>query len=328
VVGVVMGGWGEEREVSLKTGEAVAKALEGRGIAVERIVAGAGLDTALRAAHLDVAFLALHGRCGEDGSVQGLCEVLGVPYTGSGVLASALAMDKPMAKKVLRYHNLPTPWGYVASKSDMGKIEQLHGDMGYPCIVKPASSGSSFGLSLVKVAADLPAAVEKALAFGGKALVERFVKGKEVTVAVLDGQVLGTCEIVPPAELYSTDVKYAANSGSKYHTPARVSATRLANLEALARGAYVALGCRGLARVDLIASDQENDFILEVNTLPGMTATSLAPKIAAQFGWSFGELCERILDAAALDRPALPAPATVVPALAPLPAMSPLRVAV
>lgn len=302
VVGVVMGGWGEEREVSLRTGEAVAKALEERGHTVSRILTGDGapLDQALRGAQLDVAFLALHGRTGEDGSVQGLCEILGLPYTGSGVLASALAMDKPMAKKVLRYHNLPTPWGYVAEASDLPRIDAIHGDLGFPCIVKPASSGSSYGLSLVKSGAELRAAVEKAQAFGGRALVERYVPGKEITVAVLDGEVLGTCEIVPPGEVYGTDGKY--QGGSRYFTPARLSPTRIANIESLALAAHQALGCRGLSRVDVIASELENDFILEVNTLPGMTATSLAPKIAAHKGWSFGDLCERILAAASLDR--------------------------
>jgi D-alanine-D-alanine ligase len=301
-VGVVMGGWGEEREISLRTGEAVAQALESRGKTVVRLVTGEGapLDQLLREARLDAAFLALHGRTGEDGSVQGLCEILGVPYTGSGVLASALAMDKPMAKKILRYHNLPTPWGYVAEGADLPRIEALHGDLGYPCIVKPASSGSSYGLTLVRSAADLRAAVEKAQAFGGRALVERYVPGKEITVAVLDGEVLGSCEIVPPGELYGTDGKY--QGGSKYFTPARLSPTRRANVEALALAAHQALGCRGLSRIDVIATEMENDFILEVNTLPGMTATSLAPKIAAHHGWSFGELCERILDSAALDR--------------------------
>ena len=179
-------------------------------------------------------------------------------------------------------------------------VEALHGDLGYPCIVKPASSGSSYGLTLVRSAADLRAAVEKAQAFGGRALVERYVPGKEITVAVLDGEVLGSCEIVPPGELYGTDGKY--QGGSKYFTPARLSPTRRANVEALALAAHQALGCRGLSRIDVIATEMENDFILEVNTLPGMTATSLAPKIAAHHGWSFGELCERILDSAALDR--------------------------
>jgi D-alanine-D-alanine ligase len=307
-VGVVMGGWGEEREISLCTGEAVAAALSGRGHTVVPVVAGGAepLEALLRATRLDAAFLALHGRTGEDGSVQGLCEILGLPYTGSGVLASALAMDKPMAKKVLRYHNLPTPWGYVASAADLDGIDVLHGDLGFPCIVKPACSGSSYGLSLCREPAELRAAVERAIGFGGRALVERFVPGREVTVAVLSGQVLGTCEIVPPGALYGTEGK--SQGGARYHTPARLSPTRRETIEGLALAAHRALGCRGLSRVDVIASARENDFILEVNTLPGMTATSLAPKIAAHHGWDFADLCERILEAAALDhlRPVQP----------------------
>ena len=313
-VGVVMGGWGEEREVSLCTGEAVARALEGRGHRVARIVAGEGapLDLALRAARPDVAFLALHGRTGEDGSAQGLCEVLGIPYTGSGVLGSALCMDKVMAKKILGFHNLPTPWGYTTLGGGTSALLARHGDMGFPCIVKPSASGSSYGLSRVDAPEALGPAVAKAARFGGRALVERFIPGKELTVAVLGGSVLGTCEIVPPAGLYDTTGKY--QGGSKYFAPARLSATRKANIEALALAAHEALGCRGLSRVDVIATELENDFILEVNTLPGMTPTSLAPKIAAAAGLDFADLCERILAHAALDRTIeIPPPALEIP---------------
>src|SRR5215218_5219180 len=147
-VGVLMGGWGEEREISLRTGEAVVAALESRGHAVTRVFAGPGLDRALRGAGLDVAFLALHGRMGEDGKVQGLLELLELPYTGSGVLASALAMDKPMAKRLFRLHNLPTPCGYSVRPGQ--DLLERHGDLGFPCVVKPARGGSSVGLALVR----------------------------------------------------------------------------------------------------------------------------------------------------------------------------------
>ncbi len=298
-VAVLMGGWGEEREISLKTGEAVVAALESKGHTVSRIFAGPGLDRALRSAELDVAFLALHGRMGEDGRVQGLLEVLEVPYTGSGVLASALAMNKPYAKKLFRLHNLPTPYGYCVDRQDAGRALELHGDLGFPCVVKPAHGGSSVGLALVREPEALAPAVATACRYGGQALVERLVRGREVTVGILGGEVLGSCEIACPREGFDYEAKY--KGGSRYHLPPRLSPTRLANVEALALAAYRALGCRGHGRVDLMCSEDENDVLLEVNTLPGLTPMSLLPKIAAQKGLDFPALVERILTLATRD---------------------------
>lgn len=292
-VGVLMGGWGEEREISLKTGEAMAAALSSRGHDVVRVSVGPGVERAVRAARLDVAVLALHGRMGEDGKVQGLLELMGLPYTGSGVLASALAMDKPMAKKLFRLHNLPTPVGYRVGREDAHRLLELHGDLGVPCVVKPARGGSSVGLSVVRELGALPSAVERASRFGGEALVERCVSGREVTVGILGGEVLGTCEVATPREGFDYDAKYVG--GASYFLPARLSPTRLANVEALALAAFRALGCRGYGRVDLLCSEEENDVVLEVNTLPGMTPTSLLPKIAARRGLGFPDLMERIL---------------------------------
>ncbi len=297
-VAVLMGGWGEEREISLSTGEAVAKALERLGRKVHRVTAGPGLFDALRAAPVDAAFLALHGRMGEDGKVQGLLEVLGLPYTGSGVLASALCMDKPMAKKVLRFHNISTPASYTASIDQLDSALQLHGDLGYPAVVKPACSGSSCGVSVVREPGELLPALREACRFGGLALVERFVRGREVTVAILGDRALGSCEIAPPREVFDFEGKY--RGGSCFYLPPRLSDTRLANIEALALAAHQALGCRGYSRVDLISSDSDNDLVLELNTLPGMTPTSLFPKIAEAAGLSFEELVEAILDRAEL----------------------------
>ncbi|MHB8878540.1 MAG: D-alanine--D-alanine ligase [Myxococcaceae bacterium] len=302
-VGVLMGGWGEEREISVKTGEAICAALEGRGHTVTRIFAGSGLDKALRASDIEVAFLALHGRMGEDGKVQGLLEVMELPYTGSGVLASALAMNKPFAKKLFRLHNLPTPLGYSASREQADSALEAHLDLGFPCVVKPACGGSSVGLKVVHRAHDLGAAVRTACRFGGEALVERLVKGRELTVGVLDGRVLGSCEIAHGGAAFDFERKY--KGGSRYFLPPRLSATRVANVEALALAAYRALGCRGYGRVDLISSESDNDVILEVNTLPGMTPMSLLPKIARAAGLCFEDLVERILAGAALDDPSV-----------------------
>ena len=298
-VGVLMGGWGEEREISIKTGEAVAAALEGLGHEVVRVFAGPGLDQTLRHAKIDVAFIALHGRMGEDGRVQGLLEVLGIPYTGSGTLASALAMNKSVAKKLFRQHNLATPTGYVVSQAQLGQLDDLHLDLGFPCVVKPSNGGSSVGLSLVTTREQLKPAVVQACRYGGEALVERQIRGREVTVGVLGDRVLGSCEMTFEAGTFDYATKY--QGGAKYHLPARLSATRLLNVEAMALAAVRALGVRGYARVDFICSDTANDVVLEVNTLPGMTKTSLMPKIAKAAGLGFDELCERILAAATLD---------------------------
>ncbi len=298
-VGVLMGGWGEEREISVKTGEAIVAALEENGHRVTRIFAGPGLDKALRASELDVAFLALHGRMGEDGKVQGLLEVMELPYTGSGVLASALAMNKPMAKKLFRLHNVPSPSGYTVGRADVPRASELHCDLGFPCVVKPSCGGSSVGMRIVHDEGELRAAVAEACRYGGQALVERHVQGREVTVGILGDRVLGSCEIAYPGTSFDFAAKYQGTS--RYFLPPRLSPTRVQNIEALALAAYRALGCRGYGRVDLIASERDNDVVLEVNTLPGMTRTSLLPKIARRAGLSFPELVERILERAALD---------------------------
>jgi D-alanine-D-alanine ligase len=310
-VGVLMGGWGEERDISIKSGEGIALALESRGHAVTRILAGPGLDQSLRKSGIDVAFLALHGRMGEDGKVQGLLEVLEIPYTGSGVMASSLAMNKPFAKQLFRLQNLPTPQGYVVRRGEEPRSVELHGDLGYPCVVKPACGGSSVGLSVVRAEADLEAAVALACRYGGEALVERRVQGREITVGVLDGEVLGSCEIAHGADSFDFSTKY--QTGARYFLPPRLSPTRTRNVEALALAAYRALGCRGYGRVDLIASDEDNDWLLEVNTLPGMTSTSLLPKIAAKRGMGFEDLVERILALAALDDVAVREASPVTP---------------
>jgi D-alanine-D-alanine ligase len=295
-----MGGWGEEREISMKTGEAIAAALERLGHSVHRIVADSGLDRSVRAEAIDVAFLALHGRMGEDGKVQGLLEVMGIPYTGSGVLASALAMNKNVAKKLFRQHNLATPHGYVVSPAELSRLDELQVDLGFPCVVKPAQGGSSIGMSLVANADELFSAVAQACRYGGEAVVERYVKGREVTVGLLGGEVLGSLEVRHASATFDAAAKYGGSEVT-YHLPPLLPTTRVANLEAMALSAYRALGCRGPARVDFICPDVGNEVLLEVNTLPGMTATSLFPKIARHRGLGFDALCERVLALAGND---------------------------
>ena len=304
-VGVLMGGSSAEREISLKTGEGVARALEARGHDVARVVLGAEpVDLAIRAAGIDVAFIALHGRGGEDGCLQGMLELMGIPYTGSSVLGSALAMDKLKAKEMFRLHNIPTPPYYVASASDLAGdgsdvLDELHGSFGFPVIVKPRSEGSSIGLAKAGNLPELRAAIEAALEHDHFALVERFIKATEVHVGILDGRVLGCIEVAPKSGMYDYAAKYTAGA-TEYIIPPRIAATRTRGIMNLAERAVRALGCSGAARVDLLVTEGENEYVLEVNTLPGMTPTSLLPKIADHAGIDYGSLCEMILEGATL----------------------------
>jgi len=296
-IGVLLGGLSSEREVSLRTGEAVLAALRQRGHDAIPIYVDRDLDVALRQEAIDVAFIALHGRWGEDGSVQGMLEMLGIPYTGSDVLASALAMHKGKAKELFRLHNLPTPAYYTLCDGD--DLTDVHGDFGFPCVVKPVREGSSVGVTICRTPGELAPAVERALRFDDELLVERFIAGMEVSVAVLDDRALGAVEIAPRAGFYDYANKYTKGA-TEYFVPPRLSPERYRGVLAQATRAHLALGCRGATRVDMMVSDAGNEYILEVNTVPGLTPTSLLPKIADAAGISFGALCERMLDGAAL----------------------------
>ncbi len=300
-VGVIMGGVSAERDVSLRTGEGVAKALEERGHDVARITFGTGdsLPDLVRLARIDVAFIALHGRGGEDGCVQGMLELLGIPYTGSNVLASALAMDKLKAKEMFRLHNVPTPPYYVAREEDLADLEEVHGSFGFPVIVKPRGEGSSVGVSKANNLAELASAIEASLQHDTSVLVERFVSATEVHVGILDGRVLGAIEVVPKSGLYDYHAKYTPGA-TEYISPPRIPTTRARGVMMLAERAARALGCSGACRVDVLVTPGENEYVLEVNTLPGMTPTSLLPKIAAAGGIEYGALCESILEGARL----------------------------
>jgi D-alanine-D-alanine ligase len=301
-IGVLLGGLSSERDVSLRTGEAVLAALRERGHDAVPIYVDRDVDVALRQEQIDVAFVALHGRWGEDGCIQGLLEMLGIPYTGSDVLASALAMHKGKAKELFRLHNLATPAYYSFTGGMLtgpDELAQIHGDFGFPCVVKPICEGSSVGVTIVRTPDQLAPAVERALRFDDEILVERFIAGKEVSVAVLGDRALGAVEIAPREGFYDYANKYTRGA-TDYFVPPRVSPERYRGILAQALRAHLALGCRGATRVDLMVSEAGNEHVLEVNTLPGMTPTSLLPKIADSAGISFGELCEMILAGASL----------------------------
>jgi D-alanine-D-alanine ligase len=300
-VGVVMGGTSAERDVSLRSGSAVACGLERLGHDVVPIILGGASDafTAITQADIDVAFLALHGRLGEDGCVQGLCELAGIPYTGSNVLASALAMDKLKAKEMFRLHNVPTPPYYALDASQIQDLDEVHGSFGFPVMVKPRREGSSLGVSRANSPSELRTAALDALTYDASVLVERFVTGKEIAVALLGGRVLGAIEIAPRGGIYDYQAKYTPGM-TEYFMPARLPPTRYRGILHLAERAAQALECEGAVRVDLLVTEGQNEYVLEVNTLPGMTEQSLLPKIAAAAGFDFDSLCGAILDRARL----------------------------
>jgi D-alanine-D-alanine ligase len=298
-VAVLYGGLSTEREVSLRTGKACADALVTRGYDVALVDVDRELAARLRADRIDVAFNALHGRWGEDGCVQGLLEAMGIPYTGSGVLASALGMEKVVSKAMFRSLGLSVIDYRVFPAAKAGAIAASDLPFGIPCVVKPSGEGSSVGVHLVKDPTKLKAACLDAATFKGEVIVERYVKGTEVNVAVLDGKALGAIEIEPANEFYDYAAKYTAGT-TKYHYPARIPEAHVKRVMEAAEIAHRGLGCAGVTRVDFIVAADGTPFILEINTLPGMTATSLVPKIAAGLGIPFPELCEKILDGAAL----------------------------
>ena len=299
-IGVLLGGLSSEREVSLRTGEAVLTALRDRGHDAIPIYVDHDVDIALRQEQIDVAFIALHGRWGEDGCIQGLLELQGIPYTGSDVMSSALAMHKGKAKELFRLHNLPTPAYYTLSPDDCADLAGAHGDFGFPCVVKPIREGSSVGVTICGSLDELAPAVERAFAFDDEVLVERFIAGKEVSVAILGDRALGAVEIAPREGFYDYQNKYTRGA-TDYFVPPRLSPERYRGVLAQALRAHIALGCAGASRVDMMVSDSGNEYVLEVNTVPGLTPTSLLPKIADAAGISFGELCEAMLSGAALS---------------------------
>lgn len=298
-VGVLLGGLSAERDVSIQSGEAIAQALEARGHDVVKIWVDGDIDRVLRQTPIDVAFIALHGTYGEDGCIQGLLELLRIPYTGSGVMASGLAMDKLKSKELFRLYNVPTPPYYVMDASRLDELEEEHGSFGFPAFVKPRRAGSSVGAGRARDFAELRSRCDEAAQFDPSILVERFVAGREVAVGVLDGRALGAIEIVPRGGFYDYTSKYQAGQ-SEYHFPARLTPTRYKGVLRLAERAVRSLDAVGATRVDMLVTEGENEYVLEVNTLPGMTPTSLLPKIAKGAGFDFGDLCEAILERASL----------------------------
>jgi len=301
-VAVLMGGWSSEREVSLTSGRACAKALREEGFKVTEIDVGRDLGAKLATLKPDVAFNALHGPYGEDGTVQGLLEILGIPYTHSGVLASALAMNKPMAKDVWRNHGLPMADGRVVHRSafSAGPV------MAHPYVIKPLNEGSSVGVHIVFNGDNYQPQDDSSWHFGEHVLVEQYIPGREIQIAVMGDRVLGAIEIRAHGRFYDYEAKYT--DGKATHLmPAPLPQATYDHVCALALKAHQTLGCRGVTRSDWRYDDTKGEgtgkfYLLEINTQPGMTPLSLVPEIAAHQGITFGKLVRWMVEDASCDR--------------------------
>ncbi|AIN62096.1 D-alanine--D-alanine ligase [Pseudomonas soli] len=291
-VAVLYGGKSAEREVSLKSGKAVIEALTSAGVDVVAIDVGDDLLTRLQSEKIDRAFIILHGRGGEDGSMQGLLECLGIPYTGSGILASALAMDKLRTKQVWQSLGIPTPrHAVLASEQD---CVAASAELGFPLIVKPAHEGSSIGMAKVSSEQELVAAWKDAANYDSQVLVEQWIHGPEFTIAVLRGQVLPPIALGTPHVFYDYDAKYIAND-TQYRIPCGLDSVKEQELIDLTARACDAVGIEGWGRLDVMQDEQGRFWLLEVNTAPGMTDHSLVPMAARAAGLDFQQLVLAIL---------------------------------
>lgn len=300
-VAVLMGGWSGEREVSLSSGHECAKALREAGYRVTEVDVDRNIPFRLAELKPDVCFNALHGRIGEDGNIQGLLNILDIPYTHSGVEASAIAMDKPRAKELFMRAGLKCPPGVVRSRAEALESESLK----RPYVLKPIDQGSSLGVHIVRPG-DNYSPTEEDWPFGDVVLEEKFIPGRELTVAVLDGAALAVTEITSEHGFYDYDAKYA-DGGSIHILPAKLPEAVTSRALEMAEQAHATLGCRGVSRADLRFNDTEGEaspdnlYLLEVNTQPGMTPTSLVPEQAGFHGMNFPALCAKLVEDARCD---------------------------
>ncbi len=289
-VAVLMGGLSSERPVSFKSGKAVLKALQERGWDAVGIDVGRDLPQQLIKHDVKAVYIALHGRFGEDGCVQGLLEVMGIPYTGCGVRASAVAMDKITTKSAVRHLDSVV----MAGDAVFRKGQAWNDELQLPVVCKPAVGGSTIGMTLCKTPEDIRAGLQEAFELNDDVLVEEFVGGDEITVAVIDGEVLPVVRIVPESGFFDFEAKYTEGR-TEYQVPAPIDDAITAAAQKAAAAVYDVLGCRGLCRADFIVRDDGVPVFLEINTIPGMTATSLSPMAAGAAGITFPDLVERIL---------------------------------
>jgi D-alanine-D-alanine ligase len=304
-IGVLMGGLSGEREISLRSGENCYRALAARGYRVVKVDVQRDVARQLEQAGVEVAFLALHGRYGEDGTIQGLLTIMGIPYTGSGVLASALGMNKVAAKKVVRGSGLPTP-DYVEVSDHERPAEaarRVEAELGLPVMVKPVEEGSSLGVAKCKSAEEVETCLETGRRSFGPMFAERFVSGREITVGVIErdgrAEALPILELVPKNEFYDYEAKYTEGL-TEFILPARLEPAVYEKAQEAAVRAFEAVGCRGYARIDMMVDAEGVPWFVEINTLPGMTDLSDLPAQARAAGLSYEDLVEAILLTASL----------------------------
>jgi D-alanine-D-alanine ligase len=292
-IGVLAGGSSNEREISLRSGKAVYSALLSKGLDAVLIDIKDDIYDIINKKNIDMAFIALHGRFGEDGTVQKMLEDASIPYTGSRVKASALALDKIASKEAFIKNNIPVP-GYIVFEKGKFLIDNAQ-CIGYPLVVKPQLEGSSIGLSIVKEKGSLEKALDKAFQYGDKVILEEYIHGRELTVGILNDKALPVIEIVTRNNVYDYEAKYK-NADTQYLVPAPIARDTYKKASYLGTMAHKALGCTSFSRVDMIMDKAGKVFVLEVNTIPGMTERSLLPKAALAIGLRFNELCVKILE--------------------------------
>lgn len=289
-IAVLYGGISEEREISIRSGKAVSKVLTEINQNTIEIDFNRETIKKLLTEKIDFIFIALHGPYGEDGTVQGMLELLGIPYSGSGVISSALAMNKLYSKKIFKANNIPTPdWIVINHSTKTNDVINF----GLPVVVKPISQGSTIGVNIVRNEQDLTSALNVAFKHGDEVLVERYVPGKELSVGIIGEMILPVIEIIPEGEYYDYTAKYTPGK-SKHIIPAKLPKNILSKAEKLAMSAFKSLGCKAVGRVDM-RYDGKEIYILEVNTIPGMTETSLLPESASHVGLSFKDLVLEII---------------------------------
>ncbi len=292
-IGVLMGGRSAERDISLKSGEAVLAALKRQGYEAVAVDVDDRVAETVRSERVDIAFIALHGRGGEDGAIQGLLEVMRIPYTGSGIMASAIGMHKIMTKRLLLHHGVPTPRFSVVTRAE-GNAKQLPFGFSYPIVVKPATQGSTIGISVARDDQGLAEGLALAFSYDRDVLLEEYIDGKEVTAGVLNHRPLPLIEIAPKDKFYDFKAKYTAGM-TDYILPARVEPALYEEIQQFALKAHRFLGCAGASRVDFRIDSSGTPLALEINTCPGMLETSLLPRAAQAAGLSYDQLVEKIL---------------------------------
>jgi D-alanine-D-alanine ligase len=291
-IGVLYGGLSSEREISINSGKAVLNALKKLKLNVCGINVDKNIAEKIKAAKINIAYIVLHGSMGEDGTLQGMLEIMGIPYTGCGVISSAMSMDKNISKCLLKYSKISTP-KWISLK----KFERLRKIKEYPVVVKPTLQGSTIGITIVKNASQIDDAIKKAFEYGEEIIIEQFIAGKEITVGVLNGKALPVIEIVPDGDFYDFKSKYEKGC-SKHIVPARINEKAYKKAQNNAEKVYKVFKCKSICRVDMIIGKNDKVWVLENNTIPGMTRTSLLPDGGKAAGYSFKKLVLKILESA------------------------------